>query len=169
MYRLNDFYQLSAILTDYNVAQLTGTGVGEEYSQTLSQWVRQDVLDDLYNSFNALEINNDGNICQQQLRQSILASAKLGPIARNIIKMWYLSIWYKMPNNWAMAYGIPAYSAPVIGIEQPIPEDYIISSNAYIQGLVWPLMGSHPMGAKQPGYGTWSDAPDTGTTSINLQ
>ncbi len=167
MYRLNDFYQLSAIFTDYNVAQLTGTGVGEEYNQTLSRWVRQDVLDDLYNTFNALETNNDGDVCQQQLRQNILASAKLGPIARNIIKMWYLSIWYQMADDWTMAYGVPAYSAPVIGVELAKPEDYIISNNAYIQGLVWPLMGSHPMGAKQPGYGTWSDAPDT--TSINLQ
>ncbi|MCL1124107.1 hypothetical protein [Shewanella surugensis] len=169
MYRLDDFYDLSATLTDYPVTRLIGTGVGNEYNQTLSQWVRQDVLDELYHCFSQLERNNDGQVCPQALRHQLLSNEKYGPIARNIIKMWYLSIWYKMTDNWSMTYGIPAYSSPVIGVESPTPEDYIISNNAYIQGLVWPLMGSHPMGAKQPGYGTWSDAPLNSIASIHLQ
>jgi hypothetical protein len=169
MYRLADFYQLSVVLTDYNQVQLQSTGVGEEYCQTLTQWVRQDVLEDLYNCFNALPTDAKGKVCDKALRSELLASAKLGPVARNIIKMWYLSIWYQLGSEWNFDYGIAAYSSPVIGVESAQSQDYIISSNAYIQGLVWPALGSHPMGAKQPGYGTWAQDPRLDINEVNLQ
>ena len=159
MYRSADFYQLSVVLTDYDEVQLQATGVGEEYCQTLTRWVRQDVLDDLYHCFNALPRDHEGNVCEKALRSDILASTKLGPVARNIIKMWYLSIWYQLGSEWDFDYGIPAYNSPVVGVADPKTENYIISNNAYIQGLVWRALGSHPMGAKQPGYGTWAEAP----------
>ena len=75
MYRLADFYQLSVVLTDYNLVQLQGTGVGEEYCQTLTQWVRQDVLEDLYNCFNALPRDENGKVYEQALRSELLPTS----------------------------------------------------------------------------------------------
>ena len=35
----------------------------------------------------------------------------------------------------------------------------IISAEAYMEGLLWRAAGTHPQGAKQPGYGSWSFPP----------
>jgi len=37
--------------------------------------------------------------------------------------------------------------------------DFIVSAESYVNGLVWPAIGSHPMGAKQEGFGTWAFKP----------
>ncbi|ALU44034.1 hypothetical protein [Pseudoalteromonas rubra] len=158
MYRLSDFYRLSAALTGYEEVELQGTGVGSVYCQTLSKWVRQDVIEALYAQAEQIgALDNDAS--QARFYDQIWNSAKLGPVARNIIKMWYLSIWYQLPADWNALYGVDDFSAD----KQPV-EDYVISSNAYIQGLVWNALGSHPMGAKQPGYGTWAFPGDTAKT-----
>ena len=34
--------------------------------------------------------------------------------------------------------------------------DHVVSAAAYREGLVWPAAGTHPMSAKQPGFGTWA-------------
>ncbi|MCG7535687.1 hypothetical protein [Pseudoalteromonas sp. OOF1S-7] len=161
MYRLTDFYRLSATLTGYDEVELQGTGVGPTYCKTLSQWVRQDVIQELYHraeEIGSLECESN----QAQFYDRIWNCAKLGPVARNITKMWYLSIWYQLPADWNALYGVDDFSAD----KKPV-EDYVISSNAYIQGLVWNALGSHPMGAKQPGYGTWA-LPGQSAKPLNL-
>ncbi|TMP37771.1 hypothetical protein [Pseudoalteromonas rubra] len=161
MYRLTDFYHLSATLTGYDLVELQGTGVGPTYCKTLSQWVRQDVIQELYHRAEEIgSLECDSN--QAQFYDRIWNCAKLGPVARNIIKMWYLSIWYQLPADWNALYGVDDFSAD----KKPV-EDYVISSNAYIQGLVWNALGSHPMGAKQPGYGTWA-FPGQSAKPLNL-
>lgn len=65
------------------------------------------------------------------VRQRIFDDATLGPLARNLIQLWYLGQW-----------GFP-----------------VISAQAYQEGLVWKAIGAHPQGAKQQGFGTWSSPP----------
>ena len=36
----------------------------------------------------------------------------------------------------------------------------VISAEAYKQSLVYNVMQAHPPGAKQPGYGSWSQSPE---------
>ena len=35
----------------------------------------------------------------------------------------------------------------------------VITSQSYVQGLMWDAAEAHPPGAKQPGYGSWSMKP----------
>jgi len=151
---LDDFYHLSAALTDYKVVQLKGTGVGEEYLDVLSTIIPRDILAELFGCYRSLDTQHPAKSKDQMIRSLILCDAKFGPVARNIIKMWYLSIWYQMPDDWRQLYGKPSQSPARYQDVQ-----FVVSRNAYIQGLVWQALGSHPMGAKQPGYGTWSDKP----------
>ncbi|OZG71114.1 hypothetical protein BTA51_22300 [Hahella sp. CCB-MM4] len=151
---LDEFYHLSSALTDYKVVQLKGTGVGEEYLDVLSTIIPQDILSELFDCYRSLKVQNSSKPKEQLIRDAILCDAKLGPVARNIIKMWYLSIWYQMPDDWRQQFGKPNQGSPKYQDVQ-----FVVSRNAYIQGLVWEALGSHPMGAKQPGYGTWSDKP----------
>ena len=39
------------------------------------------------------------------------------------------------------------------------PATHVVGSQAYVEGLVWRDIGSHPQAAKQPGWGTWAWAP----------
>ncbi|MCY7296928.1 hypothetical protein [Alteromonas sp. a30] len=150
---LGDFYQLSAILTGYDEARLQGSGVGETYYEVLTTLIPSHILTQLQDTFCTIEALPKKAL-DSELRKQILANAMLGPVARNILKMWYTSIWYPMPTAWSKIYAVPNQS------EQKYQDvEFIISDDAYIQGLAWEAVHSHPMGAKQPGYATWSFTP----------
>ena len=53
----------------------------------------------------------------------------------NIIALWYVGGWGQ-------------------GFDQ-----VVVSADGYREGLVWDAIGAHPMGAKQPGFDTWSEPP----------
>jgi hypothetical protein len=88
------------------------------------------------------------NELETAIRQDLLSSPKFGPIVRNIIQLWYEGTWNGLPQTWRNQYGVN-------------PQDFthITSTAAYQQGLVWKTMSSHPDGAKQPGFGSWSLKP----------
>ncbi|MFM8005661.1 MAG: hypothetical protein ACKO86_12135, partial [Dolichospermum sp.] len=77
-----------------------------------------------------------------------LKSSKRGPVARNIIKLWYTATWEKLPPAWEAWYGAGKENS-----------HFIPSPQAYPEGLVWRAIGVNPPGAKGPGYGTWSEPP----------
>src|SRR5262249_56415818 len=82
------------------------------------------------------------------LRSKILSDEEFGPIARNILKLWYVSTWFELPRSWREKFG------PLVNDRTFIPFAY-----AYPEGLLWPVVGSHPAGAKAPGYASWTEAP----------
>ncbi|NEC67557.1 hypothetical protein G3I41_23410 [Streptomyces sp. SID9727] len=36
---------------------------------------------------------------------------------------------------------------------------FVVSPDAYTEGLLWRAIGAHPSGAKAPGYGSWATPP----------
>jgi hypothetical protein len=85
---------------------------------------------------------------QEAVRARILDAPWLGPLARNTITLWYTAQWAQLPAAWRYAHG--AVEADV---------DHVVSAQAYQEGLMWKAAGTHPMGARQPGYGTWALPP----------
>lgn len=81
-------------------------------------------------------------------RKVILDDPRYGPAVRNVLVMWYLGTWSQLPREWRNAYGATSYDT-----------DHVVSAAAYREGLVWPAAGTHPMSAKQPGYGSWARPP----------
>lgn len=154
------FYRISAVITGYSEAELHGTGVGEAYYATLYRWIRQDVLTRFFALCDRI-LNLPQTQWDEALRQQVFASQEFGPIARNLIKLWYLSNWYPLEPEWNQRFGVPAYRAPVVGEAEPPLQSYVVSNNAYIQGLAWRALGSHAMGAQQPGYASWAEEPKT--------
>lgn len=156
MASLADFYALSVVLTGYDRASLQGTGVGETYYDTLTTIVGQPISDELLAVF--AHIESQGLSPEERdlaIRREIMASRKLGPVARNIIKMWYTANWYQMPDEWADEFG--TFVQDDCG--NYLDTDHVISAAAYDQGLQWLAFEAHPMGGKQPGYGTWTVPP----------
>ena len=121
---LEQFTELSRLLTGFSKIELAATGLVKTYYDVLHRHVSEDVLLDL--------LGLAGKIASEdEVRAQIMANAKYGLIAKNIVKMWYLGSW-----NGA-----------------------VVSAEAYKEGLLWPAIGTHPPGAKQPGYGSWSLPP----------
>lgn len=143
-----DFFDLSVVLTGFSEFDLKATGVGAEYFETALAAAGSQVFGELLDTFR--KIQNESNTVEElekKLRRDLLSSPKLGPLARNILKMWYLGSWTSMPESWQTQY------AP----EQAPVQSKVVSAQSYVESLVWKAAGTHPMGAKQPGFGTWSE------------
>lgn len=140
------FLAFSAEITGFSVFRLRGTGQAQEYYDEINRIVTQE-FSELLDRYHALG-SSDATGRESQLRREIFGDPKFGPIARNIIKVWFVGIWYELPRIWRETYGV-----------RPEDQTHMISSRAYREGLLWPNAGIHPPGAKAPGYGSWVEPP----------
>ena len=69
----------------------------------------------------------------------------------------YLGQWQKLPSGW----GSGQFSDKDLLAFDEFGRnvDRVISPRAYKEGLAWRAVGVNPMGAKQPGFGSWQEAP----------
>jgi hypothetical protein len=145
-----DFIDLSVELTAFSEFELRGTGFSEKYYETIRNIVGEPCLNEILETYRQLTIDagTDRGARDTLFRQRLMSSTKMGPIVRNIIKVWYVSTWYELPQEWRDEFGT-------------LPNDgtFVVDAWAYPQGLLWPAVGAHPPGAKAPGYGSWAGAP----------
>jgi hypothetical protein len=142
------FLNMSVVLTGFKKYRLLGTGQAELYFEKIEKIVGVKTMSDLLTTFNKVAACNDEVKMNDGLRAEILSDPKFGPIARNIILVWYVGTWYQLPNDWCEAYG-----------QSPLDETFVMSPLAYTEGLLWPAVGAHPPGAKAPGWDSWGNEP----------
>ena len=151
--QIDYFYKLSEILTGYNLVVLYGTGQGEFYFTSLQDILGEELVTELLTEFE-LAFNKSSSKrtkdLEAMIKKDLFANDKWGAVCKNIIKMWYMGNWYQMPTQWQQNY-----------VNSTMDTYKVLSTNSYIQGLVWKAMGRHPKSAKQPGYATWSFPPQT--------
>jgi hypothetical protein len=129
---LERFVALSAELTGFRTVDIWGTGQARAHLDLVLAVAGDDLTARLLRAPAA----------------EALADPDLGPLARNLIVLWYLGQWDQMPRHWRDRHG--AAPADVAGVP---------SAAAFRAGLVWPAIGSHPTGAKAPGFGSWATPP----------
>lgn len=132
------FEELSAILTGFSLADVQGTGMSATYLEVLEE-KEPDAISNLLGAFEKLD-PDQGKISDDDLilLKGMLEDKYLGPISQQIILMWYTGQW-----NFGES------------------DTYVISEKAYIESFSFLAAGSHPAGAKQPGFGTWQFPPQT--------
>jgi hypothetical protein len=164
--RKDAFLALSAELTAFGVVDLVGTGLSERYLDTIDGIVGSHTVDALLAAHAALdgadlsdgggrsiaddqrdEPGGDGDR-RRRLRRTMLGDPYLGPVARNLIKLWYSGTWYQLPRSWREVHG--ARDGDIT---------CTVSAEAYVQGLLWPAIGAHPPGARAPGWASWTSPP----------
>ena len=126
------FLDLSVALTGFSKFDLQGTDQVEAYFSTVEDNVSQETFQALLQAFQ----NN-------QSVSEILESAEFGDIARNIIKLWFVATWYYIPEP----------------EDKKADKGFIVSPQAYPEGLLWRSIGVNPPAAKAPGYATWAEKP----------
>ena len=149
--RADRFVELSALLTGYGRVELTGTGLTGLYLQTLDAVLPTGVVDELLDACGRLPAGADRTAVSGRdvaAGAVILDDPKLGPVARNIILLWYCGTWTALSEAWRAAYGA-----------SPLDTSRVVSAEAYQGALQWAAAGAHPAGARQQGYGAWSAAP----------
>jgi len=144
---LNQFLSLSVVLTGFDLSDLLGTGMAQEYYQQVVGSIGEDISQALWVTAQTLTEQTGADL-ESAIRRELMASPKLGPIARNIIQLWYWGSWVELPQDWRYQYGTSGQDVT-----------RFTSPEAYQEGLIWKAMSTHPEGAKQPGFGSWSLLP----------
>ncbi len=144
------FLGLSATLTGYTRFRLLGTGQAELYLATTRDAVGDDVLEDLLETSLAVhdDAAGDEQALDRGLRLRVLSDDRLGSVARNVIKMWFIGTWYQLPLEWRDAHA-----------NREPDTTHVVSPASYTEGLLWPTIGANPPGAKGQGFGTWAEPP----------
>src|SRR5262249_23793765 len=132
---LQRFLTLSAELCGFSEFTLRGTGYAERYFDHVGQMVGRDYLSDLLAAYDRLPGGRPENR-DRALRQQLISDEKVGPIARNIIKLWFTSIWFELPPEWRRKFDPRGKNA-----RRFIPFTY-----AYPEGLLGPAVGAHVQG-----------------------
>jgi hypothetical protein len=130
---LERFVALSAELTGFREADIWGTGQALRHLDLVLSVAGDDVV---------------ARLLARSAEQD-LGDPDLGPLARNLIVLWYLGQWDQMPRRWRDRHG--ASPADTAGVA---------SAAAFREGLVWPAIGAHPTAAKAPGFGSWATPPE---------
>jgi len=71
-------------------------------------------------------------------------------LARSIVLLWYLGSWYK-PGDLKTNSAMPGTRA--------VTPSEVVSAKTYTQGLIWQIVGAHPMGYSNLQFGYWSRDP----------
>lgn len=143
--RFEIFIDLSAALTGFDRLHLISTGVGPVYLSILQGIVPQKIVDRLLQDFAELP---DGDAQAASLSERILDDTLLGPVARNVIVLWYCGTWTPLPEAW---WEPQQRSVRDVG--------HVVSPAAYLAGLQWSAAGAHPPGGLPPGFASWASPP----------
>lgn len=142
------FLALSVEVTAFNEVELFGTGMVETYLDAVVGIVGAPLVDEMLGRYAGI-VTDDPAERLAVLRRSLFGDERLGPVLRNIVKLWYIGTWFALPAEWQERFG-------------PMPADrtFVVVPTAYVEGLLWTAIGAHPSGAKAPGFGSWQDAPN---------
>jgi hypothetical protein len=170
--RTEKFLAMSVVLTGYGRVQLLGTGLTAAYLRAIDAALPAGVLDDLLAAFGRLPddgrpsdprgapANGDRGVpgghrvspgddrLEADGASTILDDPRLGPVARNVILLWYCGTWTALSDAWHAAYGA-----------SPLDATRVVSAQAYQGGLQWVAAGAHPAGAREQGFGAWAMPP----------
>ena len=144
---VEDFLSLSVALSGFSRLELLGTGMVQVYYDSVNRIIGEREMGKLLGAvgkiFHAEPLSDKA--IEQQVESKILKDSRFRPVARNILRLWYLGAWSQLPREWRNEYGATSFD-----------EDHIVSAESYRESLVWIAGEAHPMGAKQEGFGAWA-------------
>ncbi|WP_435135544.1 hypothetical protein [Actinacidiphila sp. bgisy144] len=146
--KLRAFVKFSAAATGFSEFDLWGTGQAEVYYETAVEQEGQDAI--------------------EKAMTSDPSATPADPVVGSIVKLWYVGVWYGPELAGRM--DVAAWTAPGrSGAKPAVPDGsepaegrvplFVVSPDAYTEGLLWRAIGAHPSGAKAPGYGSWATPP----------
>lgn len=134
---LDDFIAMSSALTG---TRDLDRGIAAQYLDRISQDAEGGKLNDLLRTFR--EIWAAGGDTTEAISRRIMNDANLGPLAQQIIVLWYTSALHRQDEKGNHIFDFP---------EDP---------NQYFSGLVWGAIRAHPLGLSGGYFGHWKYPPE---------
>jgi hypothetical protein len=136
------FLDISSLLTGFTRIELEATGMSDFYYITICEVCNAENLDYFLMKSQAILLDSCGDLetANASIALNLIPDGNYDAIAKRIILLWYTGMWFTDLSN--------LYNATSF-----------LSADSYQQGLVWKIIGSHPPGGKQPGYGSWAYLP----------
>lgn len=131
------FMSFSEVSTGFSIDELVSTGQSKVYLDLVSNIIGAKLFGEFLSTYHSNGIDH------------VLASIKLGPIARNIIKLWLTGTWEKFSTEEMHNFD-----------DLSSNETFVVSSRAYAEGLLWPMISAKPPGARAGGFSSWSTPPN---------
>ncbi|WP_043267699.1 hypothetical protein [Streptomyces sp. CT34] len=155
------FVEMSVPLTGFHPEDLYATGMVEKYRDTLVERIGPGRAIDLYTHYES--VGKETTALGREFYipdpppwpQDVL----LADAARAVVKMWYVGAWYGLTSSAGEAKLREEQNAYADVVPALPNVAFMVSPDAYVNGLVWKLSGGHPPGAKPTGYGSWSAEP----------
>lgn len=137
------FVELSSVLTGMPettlAPSLDPTGLKQIYFAALRAKADPATLDRLLGIFGAIRTTLPPAQWPAAVDQQILRQDRIGPLARQILKLWLLGIFFSPPDQ------------SVTG--------EVVNSVAFTHGLLWTAIQAHPTGYSELPHGYWSSPP----------
>ncbi len=131
-YYYDVFISISGAITGFPINELQSTGLGEDYYRHILNSIEGATFLEFLNiSQSILESTFTEDQLNNAMVAELMTPSGMQNIFNNIANLWYLGTW----------------------------EGHYVNDLSYKEGLVWNVMSSHPPGAKQPGFKSWSVKP----------
>lgn len=142
------FVEQCVVLTGFSEFDLHATGMGGLYLDTARQQVGHARFKKFLTSL-------------AQKKEIPLNPDHLDPtdreIARAVAYLWYTGAWPRLAETvHTELWGSVAAAGQQ---KKPTNTEFVVSPSSYVEGLVWHTFNGHPVGARPPGFGTWSVPP----------
>ena len=134
---LDDFIAMSSVLTG---TRELDRGIAGQYFERISKDAEGSKLSALLGVFR--EIQAAGGDTTEAIRQRIMNDGALGPLAQQIIILWYTSAIHTQDEKGNHKFDFP---------DDP---------NQYFSGLVWTAIRAHPLGLSGGYFGHWKYPPE---------
>jgi hypothetical protein len=147
------FLEISTHLTGFTQVELQSTGMREDYYYSIMKEPDHDTTRLFFKKTKEILRLGTKKKIQQAIAADLISPLGKKPgaapdyatlpylgLAPRIIVLWYTGKWtsFNGKKEW---------------------ESAIVSPEAYTRGLVWWAAETHPAGARQPGYNSWSRPP----------
>ncbi|MEV1068916.1 hypothetical protein [Streptomyces sp. NPDC050263] len=142
------FTDLSAVLTGFDRVELAGTGMIDTYYDTLLRIIGEREAGQLFRYAAEALKEDEGHDGHESVQAKVIDDKRFAPVVVSLIKLWYLGSWYPLSGTYRDENGSTADDV-----------EHVVSAQGYREGLVWVAAGTHPMGAKPPGFGSWAEPP----------
>jgi hypothetical protein len=151
------FLETSECLTGFSRVELLAAGMAGAYEAELRKVYGGDVVAQLLGEVRAVIREAGGD--PARLEALMLArvfddDTVLCAPAKNLAQMWYLGTLIDYTDQ-----------TPVVVFKRTT----VVSAEAYQQSLVLRDNGSHPAGAKQPGFGSWALGPRPAAATLKKE
>ena len=139
------FVAVASTLTGFDTTDLEATGLVDQYAALVLTILDASGNGDQYvNVIASLAATPS----PAKAFPNALADSFAGPLLQNIVSLWYLGQWLRLPSSWY-----------VNGVQPAIDTNTIPSPFAYGQAFAWRIAGAHPPGSRPTGYGGWGQPP----------